>query len=244
MSARVRWAGIASLAVFAVAAPCLAADAITPSGMAPGRGAVGGQIGASTFYLDEDYSAGAQPRFAFAGTFRYVAATWLRFQLSPGFTWAAYTNREPVPFPDPNFPGDATKSEYLTLLAPASAQLQLLAYRGGWHYHLGAGPGVYRVWVQNRRKVLKDPDSKKLHRGMYLGGTGEVGVEKFLKSLTSTSAEATVATHLVFAQRDEQFPRGYNSSVGVVEIRVGVNYYFDLHRAKAKPADPTLPGTP
>ena len=56
-----------------------------------------------------------------------------------------------------NFPADVTKENMLTLVLPVSAQLQYTQKRGAWLYHLGAGPGLYRVWVENRRKVLKDP---------------------------------------------------------------------------------------
>jgi len=244
MSARVRWSSIASLAVFAVAAPCLAADAVTPTGMAPGRGGIGGHVGGSYFYLDQDYSAGAQPRFAFAGTFRYVVSHSWRLQMAPGFTWAAYTNREPVPFTDPNFPADVSKVDYLAQVVPTSLQIQWLLHSKAWHYHIGAGPGFYRVWVENHRKVLKDPDTNKLHRGVYFGGTAEIGVERFLKALPSTGVELTTATHFVSAQRDDQFPNGYNSSVGVVELRLGVNYYFDLHHEKSKPTETVPPATP
>jgi len=243
MSARVRWSSIASLAVLAVAAPCLAADAVTPTGMAPGRGGIGGQVGGSYFYMADDYSAGAQPRMAFAGNFRFMMSHTMRFQFSPGFLWSAYTNKEPVPFTDPNFPEDTSKSEYLTQMVPVSVQLQYLIHSGTWHYHLGAGPGGYRLWVENHRKVLKDPVTKKLHRGTYLGLTGEVGVERFLKALPSTSIEATTATHFVFATRDDQFPSGYNSNVGALELRLGVNYYFDLHKEKAKPSETVPPAT-
>ncbi|HYM81370.1 MAG TPA: hypothetical protein VEY91_08150 [Candidatus Limnocylindria bacterium] len=237
MIARVRWVGIASLAVLAAASPCLAAD---PTGMAPGRGGVGGLLGGSYFAFSDDYSAGAQPRLVFAGNFRYVASPWFRLQFSPGFTWAAYSNTESVPFPDPNFPGDTSKDRYLTLLVPLSFQGQFLVQRGSWHYHLGAGPGLYRVWVENRRKVLKDPDTKDLHRGIYWGATGQIGVERFLKALTSTSIEVSVAGHMVVAERDEQFPSGFNSNLGVVELRVGTNYYFGLDREK-KTESPPLP---
>jgi hypothetical protein len=205
--------------------------------MLPGRGGVGGQVGASSFVLDADYSSGAQPRFAFAGNLRYVVNSWLRLQFSPGLTWSAYTNEEPLPFPDPNFPSDTAKDGILTLLAPASVQFQLLSHLGSWHYHVGAGPGLYRVWVQNHRKVLKDPVTNRLHRGLYLGGSGQVGVERFLKSLPSTSVEVSVVGHYVMAQRDEQFPSGFNSSLGAAEVRIGANYYFDLQKAEKKSTD-------
>ena len=57
MIPRVRTAGIALLAVLAVAPPCLAAV-----GMVPGRGAIGGQLGGSLFWAEGDYSKGAKPR--------------------------------------------------------------------------------------------------------------------------------------------------------------------------------------
>jgi hypothetical protein len=235
--------------LFAVllAAPCLAQEpspsptpAPTPAPSAaastsksiPGRGGVGGLIGGSFFHSSEEYSKGALPRFDFSGQFRYVMTRRFRFQVSPGLTWAAYSKEEPPPFTDPAFPNDDTKEEYLALVIPVSAQLQLVWGRSTWLYHLGAGPGVYRLWVENHRKVLVDPATLRLHRGIYTGFTVEVGAERFLKSLPNTSIEVALAHHSIQATRDEQFPTGWNSSVGVIALRAGTNYYFDLNRPK------------
>ena len=134
---------------------------------------------------------------------------------------------------DLNFPEDEYKDYALTLLVPMTAQLQYVTRRGQWFYHAGLGPGLYRVWVQNHRKVLRDPVTYDLHRGLYAGGTFELGAERFLKSITTTSVELTWVNHLVFAQRDDQFPSGFNSNLMAMEWRVGVNYYFDPLRSKA-----------
>jgi hypothetical protein len=238
MISRVCWGSIACLAVLAAASPCLAADS---TGAVPRRGGVGGKIGGSFFYADADYSMGAQPRFDFAGSLRYVFTPWLRFQFSPEFTWSAYAKDEPVPFTDPGHPGDVTKEQYLTLLLPVHAQLQFTVSRGQWIYYLGAGPGVYRVIVENRRDVLKDPLTLKLHRGLYPGVTGELGAERFLRALPNTSIDFSLANHFVFAVRDEQFPAGFNSNISAIAARVGANYYFDLNRSR-RPAVVPLPG--
>jgi hypothetical protein len=227
---RLRWASVAFLAVLAVAPPCLAAG-----GMGPGRGGIGGQLGGSLFWADGDYSEGAKARFAFSGHFRYVFSDHFRWQISPGFTWAGYTNQIMTPVADssdPNFPAIGPKKSNLTLLLPMTFQVQYLVNRGRWHYHAGVGPGVYRVWIENRRRVLVDPVSFKLHRGLYPGVTGEIGFERFMKVLPSTSLELTVATHWVFAERDEQFPMGYNSFLAATEVRLGGNFYFDISKVR------------
>ena len=255
MIARASWVSTALLAVLAVA-PCLAQDAPTPSptpaptpaptaaaapaprtGATPGRGGVGGMIGGSSFYdkgffSSEEYSKGSLPRFDFSGQFRYVMSSRFRLQVSPGFTWSAYSKKEPPPFVDINNPGDTTKENYLALLVPISAQLQMTFGKAPWVYHVGAGPGVYRLWVQNHRKVLVDPATFRLHRGVYLGFTLEAGAERFLKALPNTSVEVSAVHHQVMATRDEQFPTGWNSTVNVVGLRAGVNYYFDVNRPK------------
>jgi len=236
---RVRWTGIALLAVLGTASPCLAATDSTGAGK--GRGGIGGLIGGSWMISAQDYSAGAETRFDFSGHWRYVFSDSWRLQIGPGYTWSAYSKEEPMPFPDPNHPGDATKDEVLTQLVPVTAQAQFTIHRGAWIYHLGAGPGVYRVWVQNRRDVLKDPTTFKLHRGLYLGGTVELGAEHLLKSLPSTSVEGQIATHFVDAQRDDQFPNGFNSMLGNLALRVGVNYYFSMVR-QPPAEDLPLPG--
>ena len=230
----VRSASIVLFATLAVVSPCLAAE-----GMGPGRGAIGGQFGGSRFWAEEDYSEGAQSRLAFSAQFRYTVNRYLRWQVSPGFTWTGYSGSVPLVVPDGRFPDDVSKHGNLTLLLPVTFELQYLLHAGKWHYHLGAGPGFYRVWVENHRLVMIDPISFVLHRRLHAGFTGEIGVERFLKQLPSTSVEACVATHWVFARRDQDYPSGYNSSLGVTEVRIGANYYFDMNRLMRKPS---LPG--
>jgi hypothetical protein len=228
----VRWVSGAVASMLTIASVCVADG---PS-YELGRGSIGGSIGGSSFRVDRmlgqswagDYSEGAQPRFAFAMQFRYVVKPWLRWQVSPGFTWTGYKESTPAPVTDIRFPEDRTKENYLTLLMPVSAQVQYVFQSGWWLYHVGAGPGIYRVIVENRRKVLKDPVTHKNHRGLYPGASGEIGVERFLKALPSTSIEVTVGGHVAFARRDDQFVSGINDQVLAIEARAGVNYYFKL----------------
>jgi hypothetical protein len=247
MIPRVRWMGIALLAMLP-ASPCLAADAspdttASRTGSLPGRGAVGGLVGASFFRsTTNDYSDGAQPRFDFSGHYRYVFSNHWRMQVSPGFTWAAYSNKKRPPFVDSGSPADTTKESYLTLMVPVSVQLQRTWGRRSWRCSLGAGPGLYRVWVENHRSVLVDPVTDRLHRGVYWGWTAETDVERFLKDLPNTSVEMSLAHHYVFAQRDEQFPSGWNSTVGAFALRLGVNYYFEPGKRKTAPELPLPEG--
>ena len=238
MIARVSWAGVVLTTMLSVATASLAQEPVYGTG----KGGVGAQLGGSRMVAAEDYKEGAGTRFGVAAHFRYAMTPWLRWQISPGFTWAGYDTKTPAPFRDPNFPNDSTKTEYLTLLLPMSAQLQFTTRRGGWLYYAGAGPGGYRVWIQNRRKVLEDPVSRRLHRGLYPGATAQIGVERFLKSIPATSLELTIDTHYVFAERDEQFPSGWNSKLMNTGIRFGANYYFVPNPPKKPEAGP--PGTP
>jgi len=156
-----------------------------------------------------------------------------------------------MPVPDGHFPQDVSKRTNLTLLLPMSFELQYLIHARKWHYHIGAGPGFYRVWIENQRILLVDQVSFVKHQGLYPGMTGEVGVERFIKALPSTSVEACVATHWVFTPSEEvpaasgqpapKFPTGYNSFLAATEIRVGANYYFDMSRLRRKTT--TLPPT-
>jgi hypothetical protein len=239
MIPRLRCVSVALFALLTGASACLAAE----PGYAPHWASVGGGFGVSKFAKDADYSAGAALRFSFGGSFRYVMNPWLRWQVSPGFTWTAYTIGTPAPFLDPQFPADVNKDRYLTLLVPVSAQLQLVQKRGWWLYHLGVGPSINRMWIENRRKVLEDPISHRRHRGEYLGASAELGAERFLRNLTTTSVEGTLGGHLVFAERDKQFPAGFNSKALAIEARMSVNYYFDLSKPK-KSAQPGIPKTP
>ena len=126
-------------------------------------------------------------------------------------------------------------------MLPVSLQLHYVGRHGFWAYHLGGGPGVYRVWVENRRKVLKDPVSLKLHRGQYPGYSAEIGVERWLRGIPEVSLEFAIANHVAMSQRPAQFVSGFNSNVMATEFRVGGNYYFTPGPRKAKAAAPKRP---
>jgi hypothetical protein len=91
--------------------------------------------------------------------------------------------------------------------------------------------------------VVQDPVTHDRHHGDYFGFTGEIGAERFLHNLTTTSIEGVMSTHYVLAQRADQFPSGFNSIVLPVDLRVCVNYYFDMVRPK-KTIDSGLPPNP
>lgn len=256
--------GVSALCLLAltVAPACFAQDAAAPAATdtvrsAPPtptrlvkRGSFGGLLGWGTFLADGDYAfrrnpdgsfgdADTRSRPAFAATFRYQATPWLRWQISPGYQWVGYQDDSPVPFPDRNYPDDATKEKYLTQLLPVSFQFHYTQQRGSWLYHAGAGPGLYRVWVQNRRKVLADPVSLKRHVGWYPGASAEIGAARMLQSLPSVSLEGTLDAHWAFATREEQFPSGFNAHVFAMGLKIGANYHFDARRFSApRPAAP------
>lgn len=241
MIRRVRLAGVAVVVLLLVSASVVRAQApdtttAKRTGALPGRGSVGTQAGTSYFFAEGDYSEGAQPRLSFAGHFRYVINSGWQWQVSPYFTWTAYSVGTDAPFADPNFPDETDKDFHLTQMVGANGQLQRVFGTGRTRWHIGAGPGVYRVVVQNHRKVLRDPVTNKRHQGTYLSATAEIGVERFLKTLNNTSLEWTLAYHTAFSS-DDEFPSGYDGSVSAVELRFGAHYYFDFKKPKA----PDLP---
>ncbi len=209
----------------------------------PGRGSLGFQSGMSWFAADGDYTEGALPRLTFAGSYRYFVNKQWAWQVSPYFTWNAYGRSTKMPFTDPTFPADVSKGDVLVQLVGANAQWQRAWDGPHWRWHVGAGPGAYRVVIQNHRKVLKDPTSKRLHQGTYLAGTVELGVEHFNTSLPNTSLEWTVASHMAFATRDDQFVEGFNGNPLNVEGRFGIHYFFDFNRGK-KPERPAAGSAP
>lgn len=248
MNSRARLAGIAALLLLVSTAVSHAQQADSSaaaahagsalrSGCRPGRGAIGVQSGTSLIVTGDDYKDGAQPRLTVEASYRYVATRHWRWQVSPYFTWNAYRTGTSVPFADLRNPTDE-KDHYLTQIVGGNAQLQRYGGKGNWNWHLGAGPALYRVVLQNRRYVLADPETFRKHQGTYLGYTAEYGVERFLRTLSNTSLEWTLAYHAAFATRDDQFPKGFNSNPGAVELRFGANYYFDFKPEK-KPT--TLP---
>ena len=208
----------------------------------PGHASLGGGVGLSYFLADADYvksrdgggtdrdvwgSRDAQMRFAFAANFRYTMTKRFRWQVSPGFLWTGYKDDARAPFRTDYYPNDSLKAEWLALVMPVTAQIQFLHRSGAWLLHEGVGGGIYRVWVEQNRHVVKDPITKELHNNFFPGVTAEIGAERFLKAITSVSLEWTAQTHYVFATTDDDFPSGFNSNVWTVELRFGANYHFD-----------------
>ena len=244
MITRVRLASVAFVLLLASTSVSFAQQADTTSllhtGMKPHTGAIGGQIGESFLIAGGDYAKGATPRFSFSGSFRYLASSRWGWQVDPYFTWAGYNVGTASPLIDPARPADRTKDAYLTQILGANAQLMYLHTRHAWTWHVGAGPALYRVVLQNHRYVIKDPITFEKHQGTYLGATAEVGAERFLKNFSTTSLEWTVAWHAAFAKDDARFPGGFSDSPQGIEVRFGGHYYYDL-TAQKKPAKPPLP---
>jgi hypothetical protein len=224
-----------------LAAPASTTPAEPRRGDRPGYGGVGGQFGVGDVRAAGDYSEFSQVRMSFSANWRYTFANSWRWQVSPGFVWTGYAKTSnPAPFKDLNFPTDPYKDDYLTLILPMSFQIQWLHRGRSLTWHVGAGPGAYRVWVENHRKVVRDPVTLDLHRGTYFGGSAEVGMEHFFKGLEATSFEVTLDAHYVNAKRDDQFPSGFNDHVVAMGLRMGANYYFNLKGQAKKSA--ALPG--
>lgn len=219
-----------------------AADSIATKGPLPGRGGIGGQIGGTYMVAGgADYPEGAQPRFSFTGHFRYVMNRRWGWQMSPSFAWNGYVSHADAPFADPNFPTEGvSKQFYLTQLVGVSAQLQWFAGTGRTRWHLGAGPAVYRVVIQNHRKVIEDPVTRETHDDMHLGATAELGVERFLQKLPNTSLELTAGWKIAYARDDTKFPSGWNGNPQMVDLRFGAHYYYDFRKPKPKSTRPGL----
>lgn len=235
MNSRSRLASVVALVLLATASVSHAqkADSVATQGPLPGRGGIGGQVGSSYILSDGDYSDGAQPRLSLAGHFRYVINKRWGWQASPYFTWNGYVSRVNAPFTDLNFPSQGTSKQfYLTQVLGVAGQIQFYGGTGRQRWHIGAGPSVYRVVIQNHRKVVEDPVSHELHSATHLGASAEFGIERFLKKLPNTSLELTLAGHTAFAQDDVKWVSGWNGSPTLAEVRLGGNYYYDFRRGK------------
>jgi hypothetical protein len=243
MHTRFRVASVVALALLAAtgAARAQQADSVATQGALPGRGGLGGQIGGSYMYAEGDYAEGAQPRLSFTGHFRYVINRRWGWQVSPSFTWNGYVSHADAPFVDSNFPGDGlSKEHYLSQVLGVSSQLQWYSGSGRQRWHIGIGPAIYRVVVQNRRKVVEDPVSRELHRGMHMGAVAEIGYERFLKRLPNTSLEFTVGCQTAFAKSDNRWASGWNGNPAVVDARFGAHYYYEFRKPKPKSTKPGL----
>lgn len=239
MNSRIRLASLVALLCLATASVSQAqsADSVATKGPLPGRGSIGGQVGGSYIVSGGEYADGTQPRFSFAGQFRYVISRSWGWQVSPYFTWNGYVSHADAPFVDDNFPSEGvSKQFYLTQLVGADAQLQWTSKPGRSRWHVGAGPSLYRVVLQNHRKVVKDPVTLERHSTTHLGATAEIGWERFLKKLPNTSIEVTAGWHMAFAKDDTKWVSGWNDSPMFTELRLGGNYYYDFRRGKADAA--------
>jgi len=235
MNVRFRPASV--VAMIALATACagvaFAADTTPVKGPAPGRAGIGGQIGSSYIFAGGDYADGAQPRLSFAGHFRYQIDSHWGWQFSPQFTWNGYVSHVDAPYLAENSVGNNfTKQRYITQIAGLGSQLQYFGGDAGTRWHVGFGPAIYRVVVQNNRKVVRDTLSKELVRGAHLGASAEFGIERMNKRLPNTSLEATVALQTVFAGDDTKYASGWNGTPMLVEVRIGGHYYYDFRRPK------------
>ena len=243
MNVRLRLASALVFALLATASVSHAqtADSVATKGPLAGRGGIGGQFGTSYIVAGPDYSEGAQPRFSFIGHFRYVINPTWGWQVSPYFTWNGYVSSADAPFVDLNRPNDGlSKEDYLTYVRGAAVELQWFKGSGRSRWHIGAGPAVYQVVIQNDRKVVEDPASHELHNGLHIGATIELGYEKFMKKLPNTSIEATIAWQAAFARSDNRWPSGWNGNPMLAEIRLGAHYYYDFRKPKPTTNKPGL----
>ncbi|MCE9627656.1 MAG: hypothetical protein K8R56_07050 [Candidatus Eisenbacteria bacterium] len=235
MNSRFRLGLVVALLFIATASVSHAqkADSVATKGALPGRGAIGAQIGGSYIVSGGEYADGSQPRLSFIGHYRYVINKHWGWQISPTFTWNGYVSHAVAPFVDPNFLTEGTSKQfYITQLIGAGSQIQYYGGGGRSRWHLGAGPAIYRVVVQNHRKVVEDPVSRELHSGTHLGATAEFGYEQFSKRLPNTSLEGTVALHTAFSKSDDKWVSGWNDAPVFAEVRFGANYYYDFRRPK------------
>ncbi len=234
MFTRVRLASVACLLLLASVTVSFAQQPDSTGSARPGarprRGSIGSQLGSSYICSGGDYGVGALPRLSLAGTFGYVVSPRWRWRVNPYFTWNAYRPGTALS----SFPAVKVKDDVLTQLVGANAQVQRTGGKANWVWHVGAGPAIYRVVVQDHRNVIKDPETYELHQGTYVGATVEYGIERFMRSLPNTSLEWTVAYQTAFAKSDNRFPSGFNGSPGAIEIRFGGHYYYDM-RVPKKP---------
>ena len=246
MNSRVRWVSGAILSLLTVASACLAAEPPT-SAVAADSGrrqprprrhtaaisaasAASADSSASGYVPGyQDYSKYAQVRMSFSANWRYNLSRSLALadqpRTSSGPGYSKHSN--PAPFQDPNFPADPYKDDYLTLVLPISAQIQWVHRGRSLVWHLGAGPGAYRVWVENHRKVVPDPVTFDHHKGIYWGGSAELGFEHFFKSLPTTSSEVTLDSTTSTPSATISSPPGSTAPDWRSGLRVGANYYFE-----------------
>ena len=228
-----RWA-LAALAAGSIAFP-----SVVHAQYAAGKGSLGGSLGVPTILATGELKRGQRPRIIGKGHFQYVMDNDWRLSFRGGFGWLGYSDKFNAPFllQAAAAGGDSTRGDQLVILNPFTAVLTYTRRMSkSWQAFVGAGPGAYRVNIQNDHRTLFDPVTHSRYRYGSLGASGEGGMEYFLPANRNVSLEGVGTIHYLFKGNKDRFPSGYSGKHMFLDLSLGVNVYFRPLGAPSPPA--------
>jgi hypothetical protein len=215
----------------------------------PGRGSLGGTMGAPLIFSTSELRAGQRPRLIGKPHFQYVLNQDWRVSMRFGFGWLGYSEKQAAPFPLQAYNHDyttiSTRADQLDVVVPITATMSYvrnLNSSGSWKGFAGAGLGMYWVNLLNDRHTIFDPASHERFVFWSPGLGGELGAEYFVPANKSVSLEGVTTFHYLMESHRGVFPSGYSGHYGFFDISFGVNVYFDLSRGERKVAPAPEPG--
>ncbi len=202
----VAWVAVLAIAAAFVAGPSYAQEL-------QGKGSIGGSGGLVLITGDEDLSRSAQPRLLGHMDMRYVIRPNFAVHGTFGRGWNSYSGR-----------GDT-----LTIIEPVTVGLEYRQVFERWpRYlpHVGAGIGVYSIYVREQLKVTQDPATLEARHMVDFGLNVTAGLEYFMTR--SITVNYDFVWHKIFSENLEDFPSGFGENDSYVQLVVGVSYYFSL----------------
>jgi hypothetical protein len=198
-----------------------------------------------TILATGELKRGQRPRIIGKLHFQYVMSRDWRLSLRAGFGWLGYDDT-PAPFvlQAEQPAGDPTRTDQLVIFNPFSA---VLAYThklsDSWQGFVGAGPGMYRVNIQNDHRTIFDPVTHARYRYFSPGASAEGGAEYFLAANRNVSLEGVSSIHYLLRDNKDRFPSGYSGKHMFLDVSIGVNVYFRPSGTPAPPPEVPSEGT-
>ncbi len=224
MKLQQRWA-VAVLAAMAIFVSNAGAE------IRSGKASLGASVGMPFLMGDAELKEGQSPRLMGLANFQYVFTPSWRLSTTFGYGWVGYKDGTPSPYPlyDPDTGDSVTvRDDMLTKLVPVNATIiRALTPQGkGWSPYVGAGAGLTRLEIVNKRLKVKDPATFDPQATWSPNVHALAGVEYVLPSNTNITFDWNARWTQLMKSNDESFPSGFTGKHSYLNIAFGVNVYF------------------
>jgi hypothetical protein len=207
-------------------------------------GSLGATLGVPFILAPGELKWGQKPRIMGKGNFQYVINKSWRTSFKFGYGWNGYSDEFNAPFTlqAAEAAGDTSKGDQLVIMNPFTATVHWTHEMSkNWMWYVGAGPGVYRVNIQNDHRTIYDPVTHERFKFGSFGISGTGGMEYFLPSNHNVSLLGTATVDHLFSSFKDRFPSGYSGPYTFMDVSIGVNVYFKPLGAKSTPAPAPTP---